>query len=223
MTTEQQYEKRIGCKDFYIRWFKLAFTKPFVFADGLAGLLSVTGSFFALSNPGTPLVDWAWKLPIAAFFILLLFQFMRGPYLMYKKQYEVIDRLTKQLSENKSDPLVQVRCIKKVIGKCLERCKQVRRKEWKPTSKEAFRWREEIASFLREAMITSMYADELCEPYHKVEHLERTPADVYNFFRLCTDRLSNIDEQIKRENIAEDFSVDKWEDWEPRIALQNSN
>lgn len=155
----------------------------------------------------------------------MIVQFVRAPYVLHRRQRDAMirrirslenqrDRLQDQLNAKESDSLAQVRCIKNVLGKCLEKCMKVRKDEWRPSPKEAFQWRAEVVRFLREAMISSKYAEDLCEPFDKLRQL-KAPDDVGQFFRLCRIQLNRVYEQVRSEDIADDVSVEKWNDWEP--------
>ncbi|MEE9131249.1 MAG: hypothetical protein V3T84_14610 [Phycisphaerales bacterium] len=214
-----------GPLSFYWQWCRGTFTRPFLIADSLAGGLALVGSFIASLKPQTQFLALAWQIPLSAFVLLVLVQFIRAPYLIHRAQErrhtskltEVEnerDRLAAQIKERITGPPAHVGFIKQKLARCIERCKQAQRGEWQPTHEEAFEWRAKVAEFLRAALISGKYADDLCSPHHKLLHFKEK-AQPSSFLGLAYKSLSFTYDHVRPDEIAPDFEIQKWDDWEP--------
>ncbi|MCH8316816.1 MAG: hypothetical protein IIA64_12665 [Planctomycetes bacterium] len=162
----------------------------------------------------------------AGFFVLLVVsQFIRAPYLIHQAQERrhtiklaeienERDRLEVQLREGTTGPPAQVRFIKQKLARCIERCKQGQRGEWKPTHEEVFGWRAKVAEFLRAALISGKYADDLCSPHHDLSRFKKT-AQPPSFLGLAYKSLSFTYDHVKPDEITPNFDMQKWVDWVP--------
>lgn len=193
--------------------------------DSLAGGLAIVGSIVASSNPQSPLLDLAWQIPLVLFVLLVVSQFIRAPYLIHHAQERrhtiklaeienERDRLEVQLREGTTGPPAQVRFIKQKLSRCMERCKQAQRNEWEPTHEEAFEWRAKVAEFLRAALISSEYADDLCSPHHELARFKEK-AQPPSFLDLAYKSLWRTYDHVETDEIAPDFEMQEWDAWEP--------
>ncbi len=77
----------MSCREYYYKWIKLAFPRPWAWANGTAGFISICAAIIIRSNPKweSTLVDLGWQIPLVFFVGLTGWRLLAAPYWIHQK------------------------------------------------------------------------------------------------------------------------------------------